>query len=262
MDSYVAKPILGWRVFGLGVIALALIGLAWGDFDPGQPVPKDFPAREALAYAVATFMLVAGIASQWRRTLPTAAGALAAYFWLVVALLMCGRSIVRHPSEYLAYSNTAGQVAIAAGALILFASTADLPPARAARLAHIGRMVFGICALLFGGAHFFYMNLTAPLVPQWLPPGQEFWGYATGIAHVAGGLGILLGIKPRLAAGLLAVTYGLFGLLVHLPLLIGDPTNYGVLAENAANLIYTGAAWVVADSMARPRGGAVSPPAA
>ncbi|HEY2662537.1 MAG TPA: hypothetical protein VGI79_22660 [Caulobacteraceae bacterium] len=59
---------LGWRVYGLGVMALALVSLAWGNFDPGQPVPKDAPGRAALAYAAAGFMLVAGAAVVWRRT--------------------------------------------------------------------------------------------------------------------------------------------------------------------------------------------------
>jgi hypothetical protein len=56
----------GSRVFGLGIIALAVICLIWGDFHNGQPVPKAFPARTALAYAAAIFMLVAGIALEWR----------------------------------------------------------------------------------------------------------------------------------------------------------------------------------------------------
>jgi hypothetical protein len=262
MDSHAAKPAWGWRVFGLGVIALALIALVWGDFDPGQPVPKDFPLRTVLAYGAGGFMLAAGLGVQWRRTLAWAAGALAAYYWLVVVLLMDGRSIVRHSTEYLAYSNTAGSVAIAAGALVLWSTTANIKPSIAARLTHIGQVVFGVCALLFGGAHFFYMNLTAPLVPAWLPPGQVFWGYATGVAHVAGGLGIITGVKARLAAVLLTVMYIGFGILVHLPLLIGDATNYGVLAENAANLAYVGVAWVIADSLARQKPGPVLPPVA
>jgi len=52
----------GWRVYGLGVMALGMVCPAWGDFDLGQPVPKDFPDRTALAYAAAAFMLVAGTA--------------------------------------------------------------------------------------------------------------------------------------------------------------------------------------------------------
>jgi hypothetical protein len=43
------KPTMavGWRVYGLGVIMLGMVCLAWGDFDPGQPVPKDLPGHTA-----------------------------------------------------------------------------------------------------------------------------------------------------------------------------------------------------------------------
>ena len=75
----------GWRVYGLGVMALGLVSLAWGEFDPGQPVPKNFPDRAALAYAAAAFMLVAG-AVEWRRTAAWGAAALTACYALVVKL--------------------------------------------------------------------------------------------------------------------------------------------------------------------------------
>ena len=42
----------GWRVYGLGVMALGIATLAFGTFDPGQPVPEHFPGRTALALAV------------------------------------------------------------------------------------------------------------------------------------------------------------------------------------------------------------------
>jgi len=32
---------LGWRVYGIGVMAMGLVCLAFGDFDPGQPVPDE-----------------------------------------------------------------------------------------------------------------------------------------------------------------------------------------------------------------------------
>jgi hypothetical protein len=70
----------GWRVYGLGVMALGMVCLAWGDFDLGQPVPKDFPDRTALAYAAAAFMFVAGAAVEWRRTAAWGAAALTAYY--------------------------------------------------------------------------------------------------------------------------------------------------------------------------------------
>src|SRR4029078_5672331 len=85
-----------WCVYGLEVIALGMVCLAFGDFHPGQPVPKDFPARTALAYAAAVFMLVVGLAVEWRRTTVVAAAALAAYFALIVVVLMNGRVLIAH----------------------------------------------------------------------------------------------------------------------------------------------------------------------
>ena len=243
----------GWRVWGLGIIALGAVCLAFGDFHPGQPVPKDFPARTGLAYAVAVFMLVAGAAVEWRRTLPWAAGAITAYWLLVVVILMNGRVWFAHYAEFLPYESTAIQLAIAAGGLIVYAGSASIDAARAARLTRIAQVAFGICALVFGVAHFLYMNLTAPLVPKFLPPSQAFWAYATGIFHIAGGVAILIRVKARLAAILLTVMYALFSVMVHIPMAIADPHNHWIWNENAVNLALIGAAWVVADSLARPR---------
>ena len=240
----------GWRFYGLGVMALGLACLVLGNFDPGQPVPKDFPDRTVLAYAAAVFLLVTGAAVEWRRTVAWAAAALTAYYTLFVIVLMDGRMVLRHYGLFLVYSNTAEQLAIAAGGLIVYAANARIDPALATRLTRMGQLAFGVCAVLFGGAHFFYMNLTVPLVPQWLPPGQTFWAYATGVAHIAGGLAILTGVKDRLAAILLTVMYASFTPLVHVPLFLANPSNHGNWAENATNLVLTGAAWVVADSLA------------
>jgi len=93
------------------------------------------------------------------------------------------------------------------------------------------------------------MNLTAPLVPKWLPPSQEFWGYTTGIGHIAAGLAILTGVRARLAACLLTAMYASFTLLVHGPMLLADPSNHFIWTENALNLALIGVAWVVADSL-------------
>jgi uncharacterized membrane protein len=239
----------GTRVFGLGVMALGLVCLAWGDFDFGQSVPKEFPARTALAYVAAVFMIITGAAIQWQRTVKWAAAALAFYFGFIVFIVMDGRVIVANYSEYGTYSSVAAQVAIAAAALIICAD---------ARFTRVGQAVFGICAVLFGGAHFFYMNLTAPLVPKWLPGSGEFWGYATGIAHIAAGVPMLLKVQARLAAVLLTIMYASFTPLVHLPMLLADHSNRFIWSENALNVILTGVAWVVADSLA-PRQRRASP---
>jgi len=243
----------GWRVYGLGVMALGMVCLAWGDFDPGQTVPKDFPDRIALAYAAAAFMVLAGAAVEWRRTAAWGAAALTVYYALIVVILMDGRVVLAHYSEFGSYSGVAEQMAIAAGGLIVYASGARIDAARAARLTRLGQLVFGVCALLFGAAHFFYLNLTVPMVPKWLPPSQEFWAYATGIGHIAAGVAILAGLHARLAAILLTAMFASFTPLVHVPMLLANPSSYRNWTENALNLALAGAAWVVADSLARPR---------
>jgi uncharacterized membrane protein len=243
----------GWRVYGLGLIALGMVCLALGNFHPGQPVPEDFPGRIALAYAAAAFMLVAGAAVEWRRTVSWGAAALTAYFALIVVMLMNGSVLLAHYAVYGPYESGAIELAITAGALIIYAASARIDAALAARLTRLGQLAFGVCALIFGGAHFVYMNLTAPLVPKWLPPTPEFWAYVTGIAHIAAGIAILTGVQARRAAILLTAMFASFTPLVHLPMLLADPANHWIWNENAMNLALTGAAWVVADSLARPR---------
>ena len=155
---------LGWRVYGLGAMALAMVALAFGDFLPDQPVPKGFPGRTALAYAAGAFMLVASAAALSRRTVAWGAAALTAYYALIVVILMDGRVVLAHYREFIAYSNAAEQLAIAAGGLIVYAASAKIEAALAARLIRLGQLAFGVCAVLFGGAHFAYLNFTAPLV--------------------------------------------------------------------------------------------------
>jgi len=176
----------GSRLYGLGVMALGLCGLAWRDFDLGQPVPTSFPQRVALAYVAGAFMVVAG---------------------------------------------------------------AEIDAPLRARLTRVGQRAFGICAILFGGAHFIYLNFTIPFVPKWLPD-PTFWAYSTGIAHIAAGVAILTGMHALLAAILLTLMYASFTPLVHLPMLLGDPSSRANWSENALNLALIGVAWVVADSTA------------
>jgi uncharacterized membrane protein YphA (DoxX/SURF4 family) len=243
----------GWRVYGLGVMALGMVCLVLRDFLPGQTMPYDFPGRTVLVYIAGIFMLIAGFAVEWRRTVTWGAAALTAYYTLIVVILMNGAVMLANYTEYGSYSDTAEQLAIAAGGLIVYAANAKIDAAWAARLTRVGQIAFGVCAVLFGGAHFFYMNLTVPLVPKWLPPSQVFWAYATGIAHIAAGVAILTGVKARLAAILLTIMYASFTPLVHLRMLLADPSNHWIWTENVLNVALVGCAWVVADSLARPR---------
>ena len=241
-----------WRVYGLGIIVMALVSFGLRDFSQAQPVPPNSPGRTALAFAASAFMLVAGVAIEWPRFTSRAALALALYYGLIVVVLMHGDVIVAHPAAFVAYSSTAMQLAIAAAATIIYCASAPIDSSLALRITLIGQRTFGVCALFFGAAHFVYLNLTAPVVPAWLPPSQIFWAYFTGIAHIAGGIAILTRLHARLAAILLSIMYASFTPLVLIPLVLSDPHNHFFWTENAVNIILVGAAWIVADSL-RPR---------
>ncbi|HTT98116.1 MAG TPA: DoxX family membrane protein [Rhizomicrobium sp.] len=241
---------IGWRILGLGIIASAVIGFVWGDFVSGQPVPKWFPERTALAYAAAAFMLVAGAGLEWRRTIRWASMALIAYYGLIVFLLENGRVIVENATVYGAYFGAAEPLSIVAGAVIIHAAIADMDALRAARLTRVAQIVFGASAVFFGGAHFVYMSLTAPLIPKWLPPSQELWAYATGVFHIMAGVAIITGIQARLAAHLAALMYALFIPLVFVPTLMTEPTSFR-WTELATTIALIGVALTVAESLKR-----------
>jgi hypothetical protein len=86
--------------------------------------------------------------------------ALTVYYALFIVILMNGRLLLTEHAVFVTCENIAMQLAIAAGGLITYA-TARIDAAQA-------------------------MNHTASLVPKWLPPAQEFWGYATGVGFVGG----------------------------------------------------------------------------
>jgi uncharacterized membrane protein YphA (DoxX/SURF4 family) len=243
----------GWRVYGLGVMSLGLASLAFGQFDPGQPVPANFPARTALAYFVAAFMVVAAAAIEWRRTAAWGAAALTIYYTLFVIILMNGRLLLAHYAEYVTYENIVMQLSIAASGLIIYAGAASIDAAKSARLTRLGRLAFGVCCLVFGGAHFAYLKYTASMIPKWLPPSQIFWTYVTGIGFIAAGIAILTGVQARLAAILLTLMLAIFGVLSNGRILLANPSIHDNWTESAVNLAVVGAAWVVADSLARPK---------
>jgi uncharacterized membrane protein YphA (DoxX/SURF4 family) len=245
----------GRLVYGLGAVALGLVGLVWGDFatvwQPIQALPFAVPHRMALAYIVAACLLSAGVAIQWRRSAP--AGLLVlAILYFIFALLWLPR-VVGYPQLFGTWGGLLEEFALVAAALVVYASLLPHDSASSVSTARLGRLSFGVCVLSFGLGHFFAMPETAAMVPGWIPPGRQFWAVATGVAHLLAGVAILTGVLDVLGSRLLTVMLATFGALVWAPALFAEPREHMVWAGNAINLALTGAAWVVADSIASQR---------
>ncbi|EJL35824.1 DoxX protein [Caulobacter sp. AP07] len=232
-------------LYGLGAIALGVIGLVFGDFAlQWQPVPKDLPGHAILAALSAAALLLLGAGVLWRRTARIASAVLAAIYAVWVVLLH-GPLIIAQPTSVAAWLGVAEILALAMGGLALFAMLAPSPDAK---LRLTARLLFGACALVFGLSHFAYAAFTATMVPAWIP-FPLFWAYATGCGHLAAGLALVSGVLSRLAATLLAAMMGTFVLLLHLPRVLAAPGSQLEWTMLAIALSLTGAAWALSRTL-------------
>lgn len=229
------------QAFAIGMIGLGIVGLVYGDFATvWHYAPASLPGRQILAYASATLMLVCGIGLLSKRTEVLAARVLSSY-WALVVLLLKIPLIIRAPLVEMTWLTTAMIIIVFTGAWVLTAT--------ATRALRIAQLVFGAALIPIGISHFVYLDLTAPLVPAWLP-FHTGWAYLTGTAHIAAGVGVLLGIYPRLAAAMEAAMLSAFTGLVWIPAILATPTTQNVWSEFTISLAISAGAWVVAASIA------------
>jgi uncharacterized membrane protein len=244
---------VGHALFAATLIALGILGLARGDFAPiWQGVPAHFPTRAGLVYLCALVSLLCGAGLLWRPLAATASRVLCAYLLLWMVLFKVPH-IARAPMVEVNYQSCGETAVLVAAAWVLYAWLAggwdrrQLAFATGARGVRLARALYSLALIAFGFSHFAYLELTAPLVPAWLP-WHVGWAYATGCAYLAAAVAILTGVRARLAAVLAALQMGLFTLLVWVPPVIAGVANSGQRDELIVSWALTAAAWVIADS--------------
>jgi uncharacterized membrane protein YphA (DoxX/SURF4 family) len=248
------KYSLGRYVYGLALIGSGVCALVWHEID----ALADVPHHQILIYIAATIEILGGAAILWPRT--ARAGALVLGTIYFIFALLGVPLIIEQPLVYNNFGNFFEQFSYVSGAVILYACSGPIAPARRARWARIGYYSFGSCVLSFALEQLFYLSETAGLVPKWIPPGQMFWAIATTVAFALAAVALLTGFMALLASRLTTAMILGFGLLVWLPALFADPHNSVNWSESTETLAIAASAWIVADYLAH-RGSAQSAPA-
>ena len=247
---------VGHAVFAATMIGLGVLGLIQGGFAPiWDSVPKALPARELLACLCSLICLVCGVGILFARTAPIAARVLFVYLFVWMVLIKV-RLIVLMPLVEGAYQSWGETAVIVAGAWVLYAGFAAESDRRRLGFAvgekgvRLAQALYALALIAFGLSHFVYLNLTAPLVPGWLP-AHTFWAYFTGCTYLLAGAAILTGVWARLAAVLSAWQIGLFLLLVWVPIVAAGNVSAEHWGETLVNVALLAGAWLVAESYRR-----------
>lgn len=225
--------------FAAGIAGLGAVCLVFRDFAlQWQSAPEWVKLIPFAAIVSALWLVATGIALAVRR-LAFAGAVSAAVLFGVWAFVFHGPLVAQQPTQlYLWLGMAETGCLMAAGLALIGADRQD------ARMLQGARIVFGLCAVVFGLSHFVYVDPTAKMVPAWLPFPLAF-AYLTGAGHLAAGLALVSGVKARLAAGMEAAMCASFVILLHVPRVIAAPASQLEWTMVCVALAITGAAWVI-----------------
>jgi uncharacterized membrane protein len=239
---------LGRFLFALSLALLGAFSLFFPGFAAVWPtMPKWIAWHDTLAMIAGAILLASAIALLVPRT-ARVSGLVLTGILLLRLLLLAIPPVVAHPLVEVTWQSLGESVVFVAGAWTIYSLLARKGGGRAEfGNVRLGQILFALALLPFGLSHFFYLDLTAPLIPSWLP-FHVLLAYFTGAAYIAAGIAILFRVLPRLAATLTAVMVSLFTVLVWVPMVIAAPANLGNWSEIWVSAAITGAAWAVAGS--------------
>jgi uncharacterized membrane protein YphA (DoxX/SURF4 family) len=240
---------LGICVYAAGAIFLGIVGLISADFaTEWQHVGPSVPLRAPLAYFTALIELAAGLALLWPRA--ARAGALTLTALCSVFALLWVPKILEGMSGYDPTGTFFEEFSLVAAGAVLFARFSPAGSTISRQESLFARL-FGLSAISFGIVHIVDMPGLAAWVPQWIPPSQLFWCYATTIGFFLAAAAILSGYMAPLASRLLTAEIVSFELFVWIPKLAASPHEHFLWAANGISIAIAGATWAVSDSICR-----------
>jgi uncharacterized membrane protein len=241
-------------------VAFGILQLVFGRFVRlVPPLPPWVPWPSFWACLIGAALVLAGVAIATGRGAREALAGVGALLVLSILFLHLPK-IATNPGVGAMWTNPCKALALLGGVILvagaLPGAQADRSPALARlfrRAAPLSPLFLALFLILAGIQHFVYQDFVATLVPAWIP-GARYWVYLTGLALIAGGVGILVLKAAPLAATLVGIMIFLWVLLLHIPRAMTDPHPPGETAGVFEALALSGAAFILADR--RPRAAA------
>jgi len=231
-------------------------------------LPAWIPGHSFLAYGFGFYLVVSGIALLRRKTARRTALLLGAIILVAVVLLYLPM-VVEDSNNAGLWTNAGKALAMSGGVFLIAGSLPDDIRGSHSVFAHaikllerfipLGRYFLGAFLGFCGVLHFVYVQFVAGLVPAWIS-GHVFWAYFSGVALIAGGLGIIVHRTARLAAALSALMVFLWVVMLHIPRAMTNLRDSNETTAVFEAIAITGTALLVATRQQRlARGSAYSP---
>ncbi len=212
------------------------------------------------AYFVGCALLAAATSLALRKFVRLSATLLGLMFLLFVCMIYLP-SALRHPTNRFAWIYMLRDLSFSGGAWALAGlHSRASSPQQSKWMILFGRMVIAIAAIFYAVQHFLHPQSVPDIplekmTPSWVP-FPSVWGYLAGAVLLAGGIGLALNKKSRLAAASIGALMTAATLFLYLPILIlalGGPAPAINEALNyfADTLLYAGAALVLASALPR-----------
>ena len=219
--TIIDKPGLSVFLFSTGMMGIGALSVISGDFAfDWQPIPAFHPGREVLAVICGLFVIAVSVALLFRRTAAMAARVVLPFLMAWWCLKV--PAVIRAPQIEGVWIGFGEIAMLLAGGCVLFAQLSGLDQSAilnwltGRRGVRIAQVIFGLAVIPVGLGHIFYAQITAGLVPSWMPFRLSL-AYLTGYAQIACGLAVLFSMWPRMAAIVEASMLALFALFVWGP---------------------------------------------
>lgn len=243
------RSTLGRLFFAIAIVAFGIQQLVAGGFVRlVPPLPTWIPSPGLWARLVGLVLVILGLAIGTGRKARWAAAVLSLMLALLFLLLHLPLALKR-PMVGFVWTNPVKALAMLGGVILLAGALPEASSGIARlfrKLMPLGPLFLGGFMILGGIQHFVYADFVARLVPSWIP-GTRFWVYFTGVALIAGGVGILLPKTQRLAATMSGIMIFLWVVLLHVPRALADLHDTGEISGVFEALALSGVAFILAD---------------